>query len=500
MSGAPNRIVVVGRDAALWLSATVLRHALAPAGVSVVAVELPTELDTSSAYVSLPPLEALHNKLGLDEAAVLRTTGGSFSLGHNVVGPAGGLPPFLLAHGSYGAPIDGTNFFPYWMKARRFGLGAALEDFCLTAMAARQGRMLLPDEETEAFGRTDYGYHLPALFYVAMLKARASKLGIEIHHTRAVDAELHGETGMIGAVRLDDGTRVEGDFFIDASGAEALLIGQSLGISRESWRSAFVTDRRLTARAAPFASVPAYAEIRIGGTGWLALHATQAATFVSHAFAAGEQDDEAALASAEALSGLKLSAPAVTALETGLREQLWSVNCVAIGASACAFDPLFDVELHAIQLGIVHLLALFPVGPSFAAERAEYNRLAGSSFERLRDFQSAFHAANRFGATGFWAAQGAAEVPATVAHKIATFRARGDIAPMEDETFAPDLWQALFTGLGETPESWPPAIDRTAPERMKEEFRRILAFIGRKVLEQPTHDSYLKSLCRSEAA
>lgn len=499
MSGAPNRIVVVGRDAALWLSATVLRHALAPAGVLVAAVELPTELGASSAYVSLPPLEALHNRLGLDEAAVLRATGGSFSLGHNVVAPAGGLPPFLLAHGSYGAPIDGTNFFPYWVKARRFGLGAALEDFCLTAMAARQGRMLLPDGETEAFGRTDYGYHLPALFYAAMLKARAAKMGIDVHHTRAVDAEL-GETGAIAAVRLDDGTRVEGDVFIDASGAEALLISQSLGVPRESWRSAFLADRRLTARAAPFATVPAYAEIRIGGTGWLALHATQAATFVSHAYASGGQEDEAALASAEALSGLKLSDPAITAIDQGLREQIWSANCVAIGAAACVFDPLFDVDLHAVQLGIVHLLSLFPVGASFAAERAEYNRIARSSFERLRDFQSAFHAANRFGATGFWAEQRAAAAPATVTHKIATFRARGDIAPMEDETFAPDLWQALFTGLGEIPESWPPAIDRTAPDRMKAEFRRILAFIGKKALEQPTHGSYLKSLCRREAA
>ena len=50
------------------------------------------------------------------------------------------------------------------------------------------------------------------------------------------------------------------------------------------------------------------------------------------------------------------------------------------------------------------------------------------------------------------------------------------------------------------PESWPPAIDRTPPERMKGEFRRILGFIKDKVLEQPTHDDYLASLCRSEAA
>ncbi|WEK00805.1 MAG: tryptophan 7-halogenase [Candidatus Sphingomonas phytovorans] len=500
MSGQPNRIVIVGRDAALWLSATVLRRALAPAGISVVAIELPTDLGPASAYASLPPLEALHNKLGLEESVLLRATGGSFSLGHNVVGLASGMPPFLLAHGSYGAPIDGGGFFPYWLKARRFGLEAAFEDFCLTAMAARQGRMLLPDEETQLFGRTDYGYHLPSLPYVATLKARAAKLGIAVHHSGTIDIERQNETGSISAIRLDDERRVEGDLFVDASGPEGILIGQMPGLGRDDWHPAFVTDRRLTARAARFASLPAYAEIRAGASGWTALHATQAATFVSYAFASAEQDDESALAAAGNLAGLTLSDPVAASVEQGMRHQPWSANCVAIGSAACSFDPLFDVELHAIQLGIVHLLALFPAGATFTAERSEYNRITRSAFDRVRDFQSAFYAANRFGPTGFWAAARGATTPATVGHKLAIFRARGDIAPMEDESFAPDLWQALFTGLGETPESWPPAIDRTAPERMKNDFRRILNFIKRKVLEQPTHDGYLASLGRSEAA
>ena len=75
-----------------------------------------------------------------------------------------------------------------------------------------------------------------------------------------------------------------------------------------------------------------------------------------------------------------------------------------------------------------------------------------------------------------------------------------EIPPLEDETFAPDFWRALLVGLGEMPESWPPAIDRTSPDRMKQEFRRMLAFVRDKVLEQPTHDAYLRRFGRSEAA
>jgi tryptophan 7-halogenase len=90
-------------------------------------------------------------------------------------------------------------------------------------------------------------------------------------------------------------------------------------------------------------------------------------------------------------------------------------------------------------------------------------------------------------------------VPQPLAHKIATFRARGEIAPMEDESFFSESWQAIFIGLGELPETWPPTIDHISPDRFKQEFRRTLDFIKGKVLEQPTHDGYLNSI-RSSAA
>jgi tryptophan halogenase len=65
---------------------------------------------------------------------------------------------------------------------------------------------------------------------------------------------------------------------------------------------------------------------------------------------------------------------------------------------------------------------------------------------------------------------------------------------MEDESFLPESWQVLLTGLGVWPETWPPAIDRIPPQRLREEFRRIHEFIRTKVLEQPTHDGYLDNL------
>jgi len=492
-----SRVVVVGRDVDLWLCVNALCAALGPVGVQVVAIELPTGLKPSDVSATLPPLEALHTKLNIQESSLIRRTGGSFSLGQNIVADPGRRAPpnFFHAWGAYGAPIEGHAFFPCWLQAARHGFSLSLQDFCLTAVAARNGRMLLPDEATAAFGRTDYGYHLQTLAYVSYLKSNAAKLGCQLHEAQHVSVECDAE-GSIAALIVEGSLRVEGQLFVDASGADALLIGRSLGVPESSWRAHFSVDRVLSARAPAFTATPPFAEIRPSGVGWTALHPNRVATGVVHAYSADLLSDVAAVELAGTVSGIKLADVAFRPVNPYVRARVWEGNCVAIGGSACSLDPIHNVDLHALQLGIVHLLALFPVSGQFGAEREEYNRIIHSHYERIRDFQCAFYALAPFSGD-FWRQAREQPVPQTVAHKIALFRARGEVAPMEDETFFPDSWQALFVGLGLTPDSGSPAVERISLSRLNPEFRRMLEFIKSKVLEQPTHDRYLESLCGS---
>jgi tryptophan 7-halogenase len=498
-----SRVVVMGRDADLWLSVNAISRALGPVGVHVVAIELPTRLKPSHVSATLPPLEAFHAKLGIKEPSLIRATGGSFSFGQNFVAVSGGLgvgrtPNFFHAWGAYGAPIDGSAFFPCWLKATRYGLNISFQDFCLTAVAAQNGRMLLPDEATSAFGRTDYGYHLQTMAYVGHLKSLSAALGVTIYEAQKGLVE-RDENGSIAALIIDGSLRVEGQLFVDATGADAILIGRSLDVPCTYWRQYFSVDRVLIARAPAFTTTPPFAEIRTARVGWTALHPSQVATGVVHAYSNAISSDEAALESATAAAGVKLSDVSFHSVNPCVRSSVWEGNCVAVGGSACVLDPLHDVALHALQLGVVHLLSLFPVTGDFTAERAEYNRIMRSCYERIRDFQCAFYALAPFDGE-FWQQARDQSVPQALSHKIATYRARGHIAPMEDETFLPESWQAIFTGLGVMPESWPPAIDRISPDRFKQEFRRTLEFIKGKVLEQPTHDGYLDSLSRNSAA
>ena len=485
-----RRVVVVGRDAALWLSANVIHAALGPSGVAVSAVELPSRLTGADVYATLPPLEALHNQLRIDEAALLRNVQGVFTLGQNFADASGAGEPFLHAYGAYGTAIDGQDFFAYWLKARGLGLRVGLEDFSLTASAARQGRLLVPDDETEKYGRSDYGYHLPAAAYARSLRGLAVHDGIAIHSAGAIAVE-RGADG-VAAIRFDGG-RIEGDLFIDATGEG--LLADALDAPRESWRASFPGDRMLVASAPKFASIPAYAEVRAHPQGWLGLYPTLAQNHVVQVHASSLCSDEEALRTATATGGLPLTDVSISALDPGMRTDAWTGNVVAIGDAAATFDPVHNVELLAVQTGLIKLLAFYPIGSDFSAERFEYNRQMRGTYERLRDFQALHYRINGYGAA-FWALARQGEASPELAHRISLFQARGEIAPYEEESFAPDSWRAFFIGHGLMPDTYLPGVDRTAPDEMKAQFRHMLGFVKEQVLRQPTHDSYLQTMTR----
>jgi tryptophan halogenase len=482
---AVRNVVIVGRDAPAWLSASVMQFALAPAGVKVTVIELPSTAHPADLWNSLPALEPLHSRLRIDESKLLAATRGAFTLGRRCVDARRGTS-FFLPHGSTGTRIEQKEFLPHWIRARRQGLKVPFEEFSVTVDAARRGRLLLPDAETDRQGFTDYGYHLPAIPYGAWLRELALRRGVHREEARALEVRRDAR-GLIRALRLDNGRDVTGDFFLDASGPEALL-ASALSEGIDSWRDTFIVDRVLHAHAPLPSTLPVYSEIRIDDAGWTSMAASQTCLHLQRA-ECSELDHTGETAGSLPLDGL-----VVRERRPGRRVRAWEANCVAIGEAACVFDPLHSVDLHAVQVGLVHLLPLFPVLDDFDAERHEYNENVRAAYERMRDFQVAHYHLNRHGDAAFWNRARAVTPGEELAHKIDVFRARGEAVDYENESFTIDDWRGLFIGLGVMPETWDPAVDRTAPAVLEQEFRRMLAFVRHKSSGQPTHADYLRRL------
>ena len=486
-----SRVLVVGRDVELWLVVLALARTLAPIGITVLAVELPSLRTPGEILAALPQLEALHRRIGIRTDELIALTRGSLSLGQNfeLAGPS--RSTFFHAWDRCGEPIDGHEFLHGWLRASTQGLRVPLEGFSLAATAARNGRMLLAET---SFGLTRRGCHLPAVPYAACLKTLAVRCGVVFHLATAISIEQTVD-GTIGAIELENGERLAADLYIDASGPDAVLFGEGLGLRRVAPHPPFGADRIVTALAPAFTPPPPFAEVRTGPEGWTALHPTRDATGILHAFRSANTPDHRAVDAARAAAGAELTQIAVRPVAAGACHDLWSGNCIALGSAGALLDPLHDFDLHVLQLGLTYLMALLPGTLAFDAERTEFNRALHAHIERLRDFQSAFYTlAPRIGP--FWPPNPPRS--ATLTHTLATFQASAYLPPREGETLESDSWYLCLLGLGVRPERWPSTTECIDPNRLNAELDRQLAVIRAEVLAQPTYPAYLNAIAHRD--
>ena len=69
-----------------------------------------------------------------------------------------------------------------------------------------------------------YAYHFDAGLYARFLRRYAEERGVVRVEGRIVGVERNGESGFIESVRLENGAKIAGDFYLDCSGFQALLI------------------------------------------------------------------------------------------------------------------------------------------------------------------------------------------------------------------------------------------------------------------------------------
>src|SRR5206468_7293439 len=112
-------------------------------------------------------------------------------------------------------------------------------------------------------------YHLDACAYSELVKQFALRLGVESVSAGVTNVDVSGD-GICG-IELADGTRISGDLYIDASGREALLIGQLTGAEFEAWDEWLPCDRLLAGSGPRLGRLPAFSQISAFSAGWVGL-------------------------------------------------------------------------------------------------------------------------------------------------------------------------------------------------------------------------------------
>lgn len=303
------KILIVGGGIDAWMTAATL--AVAAKGVAAVTV-VETTPPAAGRIAALPALRGLHARLGIAEPAVIRAATATPRLAMRF---GDHLAPF----GETGATLDGLAFHHYWLRA---GGAAPLSDWSLAAQAAARGRFALPSPDPRSpLSTLDHGLHLDAAGYAGLLKDVALKAGATLVEGAVEQVDKAGDT--VAAVVVG-GQRLEADLFVDASGFEALLIGDQPWIDWSAWlpQGARLVEDGLVSTFAP--------------------------------------------------------AP----VKAGRRARVLAGNVVAVGGAACAIGAADGGDLHLLQTAVSRLVALYPNSPAAAAE---FDRLSIAAIERACD-------------------------------------------------------------------------------------------------------------------
>lgn len=477
MSGAVQRVAVYGGGVAAAMAALAIVRAYGRLGVEVTWVDsgdAPAPANAPGAALIAPPdLATFHRLLGIDDAALARGAAATFNMGQQFAGWSGGEDAFLHAYGDAGTPYASLPFVQHWTRARAAGLRVRLEDFCLAAAAAKEGRTgEARDGETRQ--AVKHGWHLDAGGYARLLRAACEKGGVRIVAGTARQGDA--ASGLV----LDGGERIEADLFVDADGALIAAADPDGAVL-----SAPFCDRLLRGSAPPFDPLPLYSRVAAHPAGWTTLIPLADRTAVEFHYDSGSLSEAEARAALTALIGSPIEA-ALEPVAGAARPRLWTGNIVAIGRAAGDAPPLDGAELLLLQLGIAQLILLWPLDRAAMPEADIYNEELGGTWARVRDF-TAQHFRLNARTEPFWDTARAAPVSAALASKIALFAARGMFAHYNHEAHVEDSWALVMAGHGLIPRAFDPQALHVEDQALMAEFQRQLRAVAADVRAMDSH-------------
>ncbi|KAK0360506.1 hypothetical protein LTR94_027040, partial [Friedmanniomyces endolithicus] len=242
-------ILIVGGGTAGWMAAAALTRL--PGKVRVRLIESDEIGTVGVGEATIPPILAFNAMIGVEEADFMRAVQGTFKLGIEFVNWGRLGDRYIHPFGDFGMDIDGVKFHQLWLRRRQSGDRTPLDDYCLSAVAARLGRFTPASSDPRTvLSSLRHAYHFDAGLYGGFLREMAMARGVNRIEARIVDVALNPDSGFVEAVVLDDGRRIEGDLFIDCSGFRALLIAGEMGEGYEDWSHWLPCDRAVAAPCA----------------------------------------------------------------------------------------------------------------------------------------------------------------------------------------------------------------------------------------------------------
>ncbi len=485
-------IVIAGGGTAGWMAAALLARFLPKRKITLVESETIGTVGVGEA--TIPQIHLFNQALGLDEAQFVRETNATFKLGIEFDGWTRQGERYMHAFGPVGRTVGITPFRQLWLRAHAAGKAGPLGDYKFNEVAARAGRMAIPDPRQPRPSDLVYAYHFDASLYAGFLRRYAEERGVARVEGLIEDVEVDGQSGDIAALRLDGERRIEGKFFVDCTGFRSVLLGGALGVPFDDWSHLLPCDRAYAVPSARSEAFRPYTQAMARDAGWQWRIPLQHRTGNGHVFCSRFiSEDEAAATLLANLDGEALDDPRLLRFTTGRRARAWERNCIAIGLAAGFMEPLESTSIHLVQSSLARLLKFLPDGDIGPQTRASFNRMTDVEWTLIRDFIVLHYSANaRDGA--FWSMVRDMALPETLQEKIRLYQEGGTIIRQEADLFTDEAWTQVLAGQGiEARGVSPMAADVPLSELV--DFLGMLSKGYRDVAAQlPSHADFVSSI------
>ena len=490
-------MVIAGGGTAGWMAAALLVKTLK----SSVKIQLVESAEIGSVGVgeaTIPPIILFNQALGLDENDFLKHTKGTFKLGihFNHWGHLGNS--YMHAFGDFGFNLGMCHFHQYWLRSRHEGNTESLWAYSLNYLAAHLARFNRLSRTADSPG-INYAFHFDASLYADYLSQYAQARGVICTEGKIAEVE-QGQDDFIKALVLEDGTRIEGELFIDCTGFRSLLLGKTLNVGHEDWSHYLPCDRAVAVPcASPSSPLLPYTLSTAHSAGWQWRIPLQHRLGNGHVYCSKYMsDDEATSILLNNLEGEQLAEPKLLQFTTGRRKSFWVKNCVALGLASGFLEPLESTSIHLIQTGIMRLLHYFPDKHFDAATIAEYNRQCLSEFDRIRDFLILHYRATARTDSKFWNYCREMEIPNELVHRLHLFGTTGRVYRELDELFTEMAWLQVMLGQGVYPKRYHPIADAISTEQLQKFLSDVKNIVVGVANKMPSHSKFIEEYCNAQ--
>ncbi len=401
-SNKPKKILIVGGGTAGWMAANLFASRWKD--VEVCLLES-TEIGIIGVGEGTTP----HLKFFFDTVDIAESewmprcnatykNGISFANWSSVPGFEQYFHPFPAQTDDHTVPVFFSN-----IKARIQGNNAIVhpDHFFLETYLTRKNLGPIP-AESFPFG-VAYGYHFDSTLLGQFLAEKAVSRGVKRVFGTLTEIVL-GSSGALTAVRLDDNSFLEADFFIDCSGFKSLLLQGALKAEYKSFKENLFNNAAVVMPSAISEIIPPETKSTALSNGWawkIPLTNRYGNGYVYSANYITPDQAETELRQHLGLLDSDIAARHLQ-MKVGRVEKHWEKNCVAIGLSQGFIEPLEATALALSFETVMRFMKHYENGRYTNQFEDTFNREINAKFDGVRDYIVCHYKVNQRADTEYW--------------------------------------------------------------------------------------------------